>query len=375
MRLLASTNLRERAAILCTALVVPGTALAGLTLPLNPSGVLAPILEAQLALFGSAGEDTGSVELVAGQAQAGFRPNTASVPVIGGPISLTIVGADGTGAGGGSSDVGAVAPAGGGFVSARTPLEADAPADGVVPSTSGSREPPIDEDGQAQLDADGESGSAGHGGSVGADQGGSPGISDTSEPTAPEGSGGGPGGDALGGDATNGGGAPDQGLQGAPSEGSTTSEQGAVDGGSGSDTPDGDGATDPGEEAATGNGGGNGSGNGQGNGNGHGNGNGQGNGNGHSQGNAYGHDKEHAQGNAYGHDNEHAQGNAYGHDNEHGQGSCEESGHGNGNGHGNADGHGNGQANGHDDGVVIVVPLAVLALAVRRRYAPRKADA
>ena len=116
MRLLASPNMRERAAIVCTALVVPSTALAGLALPLNPSGVLAPILEAQRALFGSVGEDTGSVQLVAGQAGEDLEPNGSSVPV-----SPTLLGADGRAAGDGSSDVGWLAPADGSVVSARTP--------------------------------------------------------------------------------------------------------------------------------------------------------------------------------------------------------------------------------------------------------------
>jgi hypothetical protein len=55
-RLLASLEVREATAIACTALVVPSAALAGLTLPLNPSGVVAPIIEAQRALFGGVRE-------------------------------------------------------------------------------------------------------------------------------------------------------------------------------------------------------------------------------------------------------------------------------------------------------------------------------
>src|SRR5262245_26293340 len=67
-RLLASLDVREAAAIVCTALVVPAAALTGLTLPLNPNGVVAPIIEAQRALFGGVHDTTaGLVDLVAGK--------------------------------------------------------------------------------------------------------------------------------------------------------------------------------------------------------------------------------------------------------------------------------------------------------------------
>jgi len=69
-RLLASFDLREFAAIACTALIVPAAALAGLALPVNPSGVVAPILEAPRALFGGVRDTTkGFVRLVAGPEQ------------------------------------------------------------------------------------------------------------------------------------------------------------------------------------------------------------------------------------------------------------------------------------------------------------------
>ena len=67
----ASPKTRERIVLVGTALVVPAAALFGLGFPLYPGSVLAPVLKAQAALFGSR-DSSGIVSLVAASESGGF---------------------------------------------------------------------------------------------------------------------------------------------------------------------------------------------------------------------------------------------------------------------------------------------------------------